>query len=103
MIFGKSKPPLSQNKVGSKGPSLASSSIFAFFRFIKESLNLITTEEFVKPTNQLIIHRLLNNKVQISSLLLSQLVCHSGKGNCPLKCEPLFIVTEVIFCKNKSN
>ncbi len=25
------------------------------------------------------------NKVQISSLLLSQLVCHSGKGNCPLR------------------
>ena len=28
---------------------------------------------------------LLYNKVQISSLLLSQLVCHSGKGNCPLR------------------
>ena len=28
---------------------------------------------------------LLYNKVQISSLLLSQLVCHSGKGNCPVK------------------
>ena len=28
---------------------------------------------------------LLYNKVQISSLLLSQLVCHFGKGNCPLK------------------
>ena len=29
MIFVNSKPPLSQNKVGSIGPSLASSSIFA--------------------------------------------------------------------------
>jgi hypothetical protein len=28
---------------------------------------------------------LLYNKVQISSLLLSQFVCHSGKGNCPVK------------------
>ena len=28
---------------------------------------------------------LLYNKVQISSLLLSQLVCHSGKGNCSVK------------------
>ena len=28
---------------------------------------------------------LLYNKVQISSLLLSQLVCHSGKGNWPVK------------------
>ena len=31
------------------------------------------------------IRELLYNKVQISSLLLSQLVCHSGKGNCPVK------------------
>ena len=30
------------------------------------------------------IRELLYNKVQISSLLLSQLVCHSGKGNCPV-------------------
>ncbi|WP_337953368.1 hypothetical protein, partial [Prevotellamassilia timonensis] len=31
------------------------------------------------------IRELLYNKVQISSLLLSQFVCHSGKGNCPVK------------------
>ena len=50
---------------------------------------LFTTEfevfMLVKLTNQLTIHRLLYNKVQISSLLLSQLVCHSGKGNCLVK------------------
>ena len=80
MIFGKSKPPLSQNKVGSRGPSLAPSSIFAFFRFIKESLNLFTTEEFVKPTNQLIIHRLLYNKVQISSCYYLNLFAILAKG-----------------------
>ena len=31
------------------------------------------------------LFNLLYNKVQISSLLLSQLVCHSGKGSCSVK------------------